>query len=294
MDEKQLDKFDPTIAELKAMVKVTKDITATDLEDKGQLDIVRTNRIALKTARVKIKKTGKKLREEALAYQKAVIAKEKELVAIIEPEEDRLEAIEEEAKNLAIMKERLEKLPTRLFRLNAIADGIKIGDEDLLQMDASEFENYYNRRVADKNNLDRIKAEEEQAKKLAEIEAEHAKIRAEQDKREAELRAEREKIDAERREIDKQKEIKEAEERARVEAEARIKRADEEKARSAENSRLEAERLARANTERLAKTQAYKVFLKSHGWTNATKDSFKVEETAEGYVLYKKLGVFSK
>jgi hypothetical protein len=47
-------------------------------------------RMALKTARVEIEKRGKDARADALAIQKAIIAKEKELVGLIEPEEQRL------------------------------------------------------------------------------------------------------------------------------------------------------------------------------------------------------------
>ena len=99
MDTKDLEKFDPTVAELTAMVAKTKKLKATDLEDKAQLAIVKENRIVLKKARVQIEKRGKELREDALKFQRAVIAKEKELIAIIEPEEDRLEAIEQEAED---------------------------------------------------------------------------------------------------------------------------------------------------------------------------------------------------
>ena len=52
-------------------------------------------RISLKMARVLILKTGKQAREDAIKFQKEVIAKEKELVELIEPEETRLGALQD-------------------------------------------------------------------------------------------------------------------------------------------------------------------------------------------------------
>ena len=113
MDTKDIERFDPTKEVLQQLVLKTQSITATDLKDKAQLEVVKQNRIELKKARVQIEKTGKAMRDDANAYSKAVIAKEKELIGIISPEEDRLKAIESEAEELAIREERMKKLPER-------------------------------------------------------------------------------------------------------------------------------------------------------------------------------------
>jgi len=196
----EIEKFDPTEAELRAIVAVTEKITADDLEDPKQLAVVRENRIALKNARVRIEKTGKALRDDALKFQRAVIAKEKELVAIIEPEEDRLRAIEQAAKDLAERKKRVAILPERHARLASIGDSVTVTDDQLLDMDGPAFEGYFNQRQAAKIEADRIELEareravkeaEDAAKRAAELEA--AKERARQEERErAEREAERE------------------------------------------------------------------------------------------------------
>lgn len=52
--------------------------------------------MSLRNARVAIESTGKKAREDATAFSKAVIAEEKKLVAIVDPEETRLKALRDE------------------------------------------------------------------------------------------------------------------------------------------------------------------------------------------------------
>ena len=88
--------FDPTREKLETLLAESQHLVIgnIDLEDKAQLETVKRARLNLRTARVQIEKTGKSMRDGANAYAKAVIAREKELIAIIEPEEDRLADIE--------------------------------------------------------------------------------------------------------------------------------------------------------------------------------------------------------
>lgn len=144
MDMNDIEKFDPTVAELTALSESTKGITATDLKDEKQLALVKDTRIALKNARVKIEKKGKELREGANAYAKSIIAKEKELIAIIEPEEERLKAIEEDAKALVLREERLLGLQERIDRLETVKDVELPSDEEILLMDNIQFESKLN------------------------------------------------------------------------------------------------------------------------------------------------------
>lgn len=115
MDE--IIKFDPSVEELNKIVAVTSKITAPDLSDDTQVALVHDTRISLRDARVKIEKAGKQYRADALAYQKKVIAREKELIAIIEPEEIRLKALEEEATRLRERAAREALLPMRREQL---------------------------------------------------------------------------------------------------------------------------------------------------------------------------------
>lgn len=76
-----------------------------------------------KGARVGIEKAGKAARDDATAFSKAVIAEEKRLIAIIEPEEDRLLGIRDnwDAEREA---DRHAKIPAERVRVDAIRSRI--------------------------------------------------------------------------------------------------------------------------------------------------------------------------
>ena len=248
MKEDSLEKFDPTTAELTALVERTKGIIATDLEDPEQLKVVKESRQALQRARVNIEKKGKALREDALKFQKAVIAKEKELIAIIEPEEERLSEIEEEAKKLVLRKARIEGLPAKKARLAAISKHIEMpSDEEILSMDANAFEAAVNFHTAKCLEIERAELNREKA-------AEEARIKAEREKKQAEMDAEQRKIDEEKRKIESQKEIAAAEERARIETQKRMEReAKEKEERETRERELREKEAARLAEEEKAK-----------------------------------------
>lgn len=297
LDETALEKFDPTVAELTALVDQTKDLTAVDLEDKAQLEKVRTSRITLKKTRVQIEKFGKALRDDANKFASAVIKKEKELIGIISPEEDRLKAIEEEAEELAIKKERMEKLPARKDRLAALEDGVEISDDDLLLMDSTQFEAYYNSRVADKNERVRLQQEEDQRKKDEENRAENERKAAELKARED---AAREKEEANAREEARLKAEKEAREREEAAREEERKAAEKRAQEAAEAAKREAEEAAKKEAEAKAKrerAERYRNWRAQFGWTEETKDDFYEKVEGEGkdqvVVLFKKLDTFN-
>lgn len=257
--ELNIEKFDPTTEQLTKMVVASKKIQVTDINDKGQIEVVRKARIELKTARVAITKKGKEMREEANAFQKAVIAKEKELVAIIEPEEIRLEAIEDEVKAQKLKEERVGLLPIRKEQLHAIGDDIEVTDDELLDMDTETFSAYKNERISEKNQQDRLALEEAQRKVQEEAdrqqreketrereaiarkeEQEMAEHRIKEEKERAELRVQQEKADADRR-------VKEAEEKAKLDVEREKQRIAQEKydkelADKAEQEKLDAKK----------------------------------------------------
>ena len=70
MEELNIEKFNPTTAELRQLVEKTKTVIVTDIGSKEQMDIVKENRIMLRDARVKIQK-GQEL--EQAEVPKAVI-----------------------------------------------------------------------------------------------------------------------------------------------------------------------------------------------------------------------------
>lgn len=154
-------KFDPTVEQLNKMIAVTSTITAEDLSDDTQIAIVKENRIKLRDARITIEKKGRDLRADALKYQKDVIAKEKELLSIIGPEEDRLKSLETEAEKIKVRAARQALLPMRREQLMPVLPveeyNTFVSDEMLLSMDSNEFITYLNTKKAEK--LDRDMAE---------------------------------------------------------------------------------------------------------------------------------------
>ena len=154
-------KFDPSIEELNKIVAHTSSITVTDLSDDTQLALVHDTRISLRDARVRIEKTGKEYRAEALAHQKAVIAREKELISIIEPEEIRLKGLEEQANTIKGRAARAALLPMRKEQL--VKTYCVCPDEQILDMDNDQFIQYLNQCVSDKNEQDRLAIEAEKA-----------------------------------------------------------------------------------------------------------------------------------
>lgn len=335
MDETlSLEKFDPTVADLQQLVGITSQVVVSDINDKDQLEAVKTNRIALRDARVAISKKGKELREGAIKFQKDVIAKEKELIAIIEPEENRLKAIEEEVKVKKIRAERMAVLPQRKERLNSIGDGVDYSDKDdlLLGMDDAEFDAYYNQQVANKNEADAaaLKAREDAAA------AEEKRLADEKAAREREEIARKEGAEKAEREA-KEKAEREAQEEVERKLSARIAKctalglrwlpdqssyvlddinvaiveiktlSDEdwgalvtkiyneiERRKEAAEQKRQEER---KEAERIAleKEEKYQAFLKEHGWSQEQAEEFYIDRSdSTKVVLYKKVGVFVK
>lgn len=222
--------FDPTIDQLNKMIAVTSAITAEDLSDDKQIAIVKENRLNLRDARIAIEKKGKDLRADALKYQKDVIAKEKELLSIIGPEEDRLKSLEAEAEKIKVRAARQALLPMRKEQLAFLNETPPI-DEFLLDLDNDEFITYLNGRKADKLDRDmaEIKAREAaiaDKERIAQVE-EAARV-AERNRLEALERADaaalekKNAYEKQQRELEAQKLIDDARaEVARIEAQAR-------------------------------------------------------------------------
>lgn len=243
-----IQKFNPTVAELTTLAEEAK---AVDISD---LTAVKEMRLKLRTARTTITKTGKEFRAEALAFQKAVIAKEKELLELVTPEEDRLKAVEDEAARAAELEERKKVIPWRKEQLITIGDGKdNPTEEELLDMDDATFTSYLNERKA--AHLDAVEAE----------------------KREAELAEQRE------------KEKEEAAEKARQEERERLEREQKEKEEREAKEKAEAERQAKEEEAKAKKNKAYKEWLDKHGYTTKTKDDYKVERDGNTFTLYKKI-----
>lgn len=262
METQDIERFDPTQVELTKMVRESTMITET-----SDPLVIRDMRLRLKNSRVAITKKGKELREEAIAFQKAVIAKEKELIAIIEPEEERLVGIEEIAKKLKEREDRVHLLPMRREEIARNGLTIECTDEMLLDMDSTQFTIWLNERVAEQNEKRRLELEA----KEREIKEAEERIQREKEAKEREEKArEDERIKAEERikqaEADAERRVKEAEEKARREAEAkekaRLMEIEAEKIRKAEEAKKEAEEKAKREAD-----EKYKKWLADNGAT---------------------------
>ena len=297
--------FNPTIAELTKIVGTAKDLVIADYKDKAQIEIVSAKRKELKKIRVAITNRGKELREEALAHQRKVIEKEKELVGIITPEEDRLQKLEDEALMKIEQDRRRGLLPDKLAMLKALGfEPTPEQQDNLLLLTDEGWADYYNRCVARKNEADRIALEEREAEqKRKEQELEDEKKRIAQEEAERKAKAEQEEKDrvareeqAERERLqkiedDKKKAIADAQAKERQEKEAKAR---EEKARADERARIEQEekeKKAKEEAERIAleKKKIYKQFLTDNGYTEELKNDYLIKNDNLVITLYKKV-----
>jgi hypothetical protein len=257
-------------AELKALALSTQFITGVTNKDGRQE--CHSAAMKAKEARVNIEKIGKAAREDATAFSKAVIAKEKQLVDLIEPEEKRLiglrdafdEKIEAERKaaeeadraRIAAIKSKISEIasaPTSAALLNSIAIKVVIGNLESIEIDDS-FAELYGEAVESKAvSLEKLRelhaaklnAEQVAAQEKADREAEALRLKAEReelDRQRAEQNRQREELARQQKAIDDQRAEQEhirKEEQERADREAAEKIAAE---RKASEEKLAAER----------------------------------------------------
>jgi predicted peroxiredoxin len=219
--------------------------------------------MALVKARTTITKTGKAAREDAAAFQKAVIAQEKELIAITEGEETRLLALRdawdaaraaEKAEAERIERLRIETIHIRIADIREsgvlalqcrTSDMVMALIEKMLAMKVEGFDEFTEEAEKVRHGT-LVRMDEIFGTKRAE-EQERARIKAEQEAEAARLAAERADIERQRKEAAEAERIA-AQERAEQEAKAQAARkADEAAAQAildAEALRLADERAA--------------------------------------------------
>lgn len=293
-DNLSLAELNPTKVELQHMAAAAKSVDVTDIP------MVRATRFELRDVRINITKKGKELRDGAITFQKAVIAKEKELIGIIEPEENRLSEIEETAKLRKQMEDRRTELPTRIEALKTIGDDVIASDEELLALDDDEFNAYRLRRIDAKLIRDREAFEEE--KKQAAADA-----LAKQIEEEKERRVKQDEEDRKSAESRRVEEAKLAEERKALDVERAKMQAIEDERRRADEAR-EREIAQKEREEKIAKDKAeretqvlrdmeeaqkreatYQAFLKEVGYDEATG----ITRTEGNYIkAYKLIGQY--
>lgn len=261
-----LEAFEQKKEELITLVQSSQGIDVISLEDKAGYTLVSTKRKSLKAARVEIEKQGKAMRDLINPITKHISAKEKELVAIISPEEDRLASREKwfddevariKAEKEAAEKARIQRRIDELAKYNVAVDYTQVlgmTDEqfkDKLTQSKFDYEAEQARIEAERLAAEQAKREEEE--RLQKEREELGRLKREQDEKEAELRAEQARINAERKAIEEEKQRIEREKQEAIEAQKRkeeLKQAQQEAAERAiaeqkekeEEERLEAER----------------------------------------------------
>lgn len=315
-----IQKFDPNVAGLTEMVEASKALVIKDADDKAGYELVHKARMDLKNARVSITKIGKKLREEADARRKAVFEEEKKLIAIIEPEEDRLKAMQDAADLEIEKRKRVASMPGRADRLNSVEATWSY--DEVLGMDDNDFEYFFNTSHAAflKRKEDALAAEKarQEAEAKAEAERKAEADRVERERQEAVLAAERKKIEdaklaaeqeearkaaalqAERDKFEADKREHEAKLAAEAAEKARAAELEKVKAQAAEDARIQAE-ADRKRAEEAAALQAaadkaarerdhkYQTFLAKHGVNEAPVGTFLIQQEGEAIVIYKKI-----
>ncbi len=271
MTNLDINQFNPQKAELQTLTEAYKQLDISGVEDKKGYEEVKNALKHLQTTRTQITKTGKAMRQEALAFQKKVIAVEKELLEVITPTEDLLNEKKNAIDEQIAMEKRRKNLPIRRDKL--ATNGLEVvADEMLLVMDDVQFEAFFNQKLADKLQAERDQQERE---RLA-FEEEKRKFEQEQ----------RIKEEAEKR-------IKEAEQKAKEDAERQIAAAqaaadlrikqEADKKRQAE----EAEQKAKEEAERNQKVQA---FFTEHNCLGFEDANFIVKREGKTISLFKFVG----
>lgn len=302
----ELVQFNPTVAELNKIVESAKGLNITDYKDKAQLEAVRVKRIELKKVRVQITNKGKELREDAIKMQKLVIEKEKELIGIIAPEEDRLQELEDEVAISLEKDRRLALLDDKVTQLKALYPNTEMpllpSTEFLLTLTDEAWAVFYNDAVALRNETQRLANEEA----MRAIEQEKQKLADEKAERERKEKEEAERIEREEKERLAREAKAEQDRLDKIEAD-RVKAEDDKRVKE-QNEKIQAERIEKAKIEererieREAKTQAeadekerkalekkkiYQKFLADAGYTEETKAQYTVINKENVIHLYK-------
>lgn len=147
---KQVLSFDETKAKLADLA--VQSVRIVEITTPAGYQEAQRARVELKATRVDIQKRGKAAREDATAYSKAVIEAENDLIAVIEPEESRLQELHD-AWDAAREAERQAKI-------NAEREAQRKAEEDARRAE-----------VERQREADRIARQEAEAKAKAEREA---------------------------------------------------------------------------------------------------------------------------
>ena len=281
-------------ANIEAMVEQSKSIGA--VTDRASRDICHDSLMELANLRIRTQKAAKEGRDEAVQYSKTVIAIEKELVALISPEENRLAKLRDEWDSIA-KREREAKVAAELARVTEIQrriEGIRgwpihastqgsllvgqmLAQADTYVIDPAVFEEFTQQatdalmvsRAALTSLLAASKEREAEQDRIKAEREELAKLRAEQIQREKSKDAERKRLAAiaqAERDAEHARQVAEAREHAQKLAEERR-----------ENERIAAIRQAELDRQGEAQRRA---LADETAALAAQRDAFEKEQAA--------------
>lgn len=255
-----------------------KSASITEITNKAGYDECHAKRMVLKNKRVEIAKTGKAAREDATAFSKAVIAAEQSLIAIISPEEERLQALQQawddareaeraeaariEAERIQKQKDALAVITGSLSRLfGADVTTLELAAEQLHGFDMDQFDDVF-RPDADKARAEALAAIQKARDERAALDLQAAELRRkqeEQEHRDREAEEQRRKDD-EAAQAERDRLAAEAQAKADEEAEARrVQREKEDKERADRQAEEDRVRAEQAEADRVARAAAQKV-----------------------------------
>lgn len=258
--------------------------------------------MTLANARVSITKAGKAARDDATKFSAAVIAEEKRLIAIIEPEESRLRTMrddwdaererekqakaEAEKNRIAALQERIAEIRGAVGAASMCSPDLvleHIGDVERMAIDASFEEFQGQAQLAKDETLDKLReihaaavAREEEAARLKAEREELERLRKEAAEREAVAAAARADEERQARAAREAEEKRLAEQRAAQEAELRAQREAHEKQLAAD--RAEADRIAREQEAKLRADREEAARIDRERWAAEQEELRKVRE----------------
>jgi hypothetical protein len=213
--------------------------------------IARANRLELRQIRIAVENKRKELGEGLLRKKQAIDGSAKEIKELIEPYEEKLQAIEDHAENLEA--ERLRQLAAdrtaELSKYTATSNAVNYAALSVEEFETmlADAKTVFELKQAEAKRAEeaRIAKEKAEAEEREHVRLENERLKKEAEEREAAIAAERAKVEAEKKAAEekarKEREAIEAKARAEreaAEAKARAEREEAEKKEAAERARL--------------------------------------------------------
>lgn len=224
--------FEDRKAELISLKERVSGLEITSIDDKAAIAEVSAARKTLKKARVEIEKEGKSMRDPLTKISKSISEKQYELIDIISPTENDLQAKEDwvKAENLKIEQAEAQRKQAIIQgRIDALAEyRFAIDITFLTAIDDEQFNKVLdNARVEfEKEQVAKAEADRLEQEKQAQIEKDREELqalKAKQAEADRIIKERQEELDQQARELKTQQEEAERKELERVKAEKKIK-----------------------------------------------------------------------